>query len=93
MARPVPVSVVETPEFLAATRRIMNDVAYYDSVETKSRQNRKKRDERQRKIQGPVGSPIHRPSGSCTHCGTGICPYLHCSFCGNGLPGRACAGC
>jgi hypothetical protein len=25
MARPVPVSVVETPEFLAATRRIMND--------------------------------------------------------------------
>jgi hypothetical protein len=32
--------------------------------------------------------------GNCTHCGgTGICPYLHCSFCGNGLPGRACAGC
>ena len=25
MSRPVPVSVVETPEFLAATRRIMDD--------------------------------------------------------------------
>jgi hypothetical protein len=27
MSRPVPVSVVETPEFLAATRRIMDEEA------------------------------------------------------------------